>query len=171
MGASSPAHLEMPSFEDPATPFDKPRTVLALARVFKAVLAEKGNANGLTRFHSEQVPAITIEAYLARISKYFDCSDAAVLTSLIYIDRIIKLHPAFPVCDRTIHRLLGVSLMVGAKFHDDTFYSNKYYAKVCGVSVKELNALECEFIRLLSWNCGVTPSEYEDYRSRVLTLT
>lgn len=147
---------------------EKKKLVSALARTCRAIIAVKTESRGITEFHSATAPAITVDAYLARIGKYFDCSDSCLLTAFIYIDRIIKLHPAFPVCERTIHRILGASLMVAAKFYDDNFYSNAYYAEVCGLTVKDINRLEGEFLRLLAWNCSVSPGEYEDYRKRVM---
>jgi len=147
---------------------EKKKLIAALARTYQAVVSVKTENDGITEFHSARAPAITIHTYLIRVGKYFDCSDSCLLTALIYIDRVIKLHPTFPVCERSIHRLLGTSLMVAAKFYDDNFYSNTYYAEVCGLTVKEINKLEVEFCRLLAWNCNVSPTEYEEYRKRVM---
>lgn len=84
------------------------------------------------------------------------------------------------------HRVILTSVVLAAKFFDDRYYSNKFYAAVGGVRTKELNALEAEFLRLISkpypdvrvlvcifittvsdWNLHTLPEEYEAYRMSV----
>merc|ERR1712194_826860 len=147
---------------------ERKKLIAALGRTYNAIVSVSATGDRITEFHSAHMPAITIDAYLARAGKYFGCSDSCLLIALIYIDRIIKLHPAFPVCAHSIHRILGISLTVAAKFADDDFYSNSYYAKVCGLTLKELNKLERDFLRMLAWNCRISPDEYQEYRQRVM---
>merc|ERR1712056_31806 len=97
------------------------------------------------------------------------CSRACLVTSLVYIDRIVKLHPDFSICDRTIHRLLAVSMLLSAKYYDDVYYSNAYYARVCGLTLKEINSLEHEFLKLVNWKLDVSSEEYVEYRDRVFS--
>eukprot|EP00928_Gymnodinium_smaydae_P020158 TRINITY_DN17792_c0_g1_i1.p1 TRINITY_DN17792_c0_g1~~TRINITY_DN17792_c0_g1_i1.p1 ORF type:complete len:199 (+),score=39.15 TRINITY_DN17792_c0_g1_i1:192-788(+) len=123
----------------------------------------------VTSFHCVRPPPLSIEEYLARIHKYFQCSNEAFVLSLIYIDRIVKLHPEFTICELNIHRLLMTAVMLGAKFFDDVYYSNAYYAKVGGIRTKEANALEFQFLKLIDWSLHVTTQEYEQYRKHVYT--
>jgi len=121
----------------------------------------------VTRFHSVCAPQLSIRDYLARIAKYFQCSRECFVLCLVYIDRIVKLHPEFTICSLNIHRLLVTSVMLAVKFFDDVYYSNAYYAKVGGVKIKEVNVLEAQFLQLIDWRLHVTPEEYEQYRSHV----
>ena len=41
-----------------------------------------------------------------------------------------------------VHRLVITSLMLAAKFFDDLFYNNAFYAKLGGVNATEMNTLE-----------------------------
>jgi len=66
------------------------------------------------------------------------------------------------------HRLLVISVMVAAKFQDDIYYGNDYYARVAGVSLKEINTLEDHFLRLLSWRANVSVHEYTAYHAQML---
>ncbi|CAE8655839.1 unnamed protein product, partial [Polarella glacialis] len=75
----------------------------------------------------------------------------------------------FTICSLNIHRLLVTSVMLSAKFFDDVYYSNAYYAKVGGVKTSELNALEALFMKLIEWRVHVSPQEYLQYRNHVLT--
>lgn len=147
--------------------------ISALTATYTALVAVGVKKEGrvVSRFHGIRAPAVPIDAYLARLRKYFDCSDSCLVTALIYIDRIVKLHPTFTICQRTIHRLVATSMMLSAKFNDDIYYSNAYYAKVCGLTLKEINALECEFLKLLSWKLDVSTQEYEMYRDGVLSAS
>ncbi|CAE7463715.1 CYCU4-1, partial [Symbiodinium pilosum] len=91
------------------------------------------------------------------IAKYFQCSRECFVLCLVYIDRIVKLHPDFTICSLNIHRLLVTSVMLSVKFFDDVYYSNAYYAKVGGVKTREVNILEGQFLQLIEWKLHVTP--------------
>jgi len=123
----------------------------------------------VTRFHAVRDPQLSVHDYLVRIATYFQCSHECFVLGLVYIDRIVKLHPEFTICKLNIHRLLVTSVMLAAKFFDDVYYSNAYYAKVGGVRTTELNALEALFLKLIEWRLHVLPQEYEQYRNHVLT--
>jgi hypothetical protein len=119
--------------------------------------------NGATRFHCHRAPTISIGDYLVRLRKYFHCSDVCFITSLAHIDRIVNRHPDFLISCHSIHRLLAISAMVSAKFLEDVYFSNAHYAKVCGLSLEELNELELTFLKLLDWKLDVSPDECAEY--------
>lgn len=52
----------------------------------------------------------------------------------------------------SVHRLFLTALMVATKYHDDTFLSNKHWSIMGGVSQKEMNVLETEFLFLIDFN-------------------
>lgn len=53
--------------------------------------------------------------------------------------------------------------MLAAKFFDDIYYNNNYYARIGGVSCTELNSLEIEFLFLINFNLFVTTENYQHY--------
>jgi len=108
-------------------------------------------------------PKVNITKYLTRIHKYFRCSDECFVLALAYVDRVVKSRSELQVTTLTCHRLLLASCVVAAKFHDDEYVSNEYYAKVGGIELAELNALEAEFLTLLDWRLFVCPREYNLY--------
>lgn len=57
--------------------------------------------------------------------------------------------------------------MVAAKFIDDCFYNNAYYAKVGGVSNDEINALELDFLFLINFSLDVSNDVFSEYRAEV----
>jgi hypothetical protein len=52
---------------------------------------------------------------------------------------------------------------MAVKMNEDDYYSNSFYSKVAGVSLKELNQLEYEFIKYIRYNFWVTKEFYDKY--------
>jgi len=141
-----------------------------LAAVYKSVstvvaapAAQKGSC-----FQAVREPPMPVLGYLTRLRTYCQCSDACFVASLVLIDRAVRLRPGFEVSNLTIHRLLAASVVIGAKFLDDVYYSNAYYAKVCGLSVRELNSLEAALLRLVDWRVAINPEEFDHYAAIVM---
>jgi len=59
--------------------------------------------------------------------------------------------------------------MLAAKFFDDVYYSNGFYARVGGVKTREINELEAHFLALIKYQLFVSPQEYDQFRRNVLT--
>jgi hypothetical protein len=58
--------------------------------------------------------------------------------------------------------------MAAAKFFDDRYYNNEYYAKVGGISNKELNILEIEFLKFINFQLFIGSDVFFKYRQRLL---
>ncbi|SCN62328.1 cyclin, putative [Plasmodium chabaudi chabaudi] len=121
----------------------------------------------ITTFHASQVPDISIKKYVERIGKYIGCSNECFVLLMIYLDRIIKIHKDITLSLLCIHRLIITAVMISAKFFDDLYYSNAFYAKVGGITTKELNKLEAHFLNLLDYKLYVSSHEYNFYRKYI----
>jgi len=118
----------------------------------------------LTRFHSRKAPDISIYDYLKRIVKYAAIDKVALLSLLIYIDRICKRHRMFTISSLTVHRFIITSLTCASKAMCDSICTNTHYSKVGGIHIKELNLLELEFLFLIDWHLACTDvSELQQY--------
>ncbi|CAO3673437.1 unnamed protein product [Umbelopsis ramanniana] len=117
----------------------------------------------LTRFHSRAPPNITLPDYLRRIVKYTSVEKACLLTLLIYIDRVCERQPQFTISSLTVHRFLITAVTVSAKALCDSYCTNSHYAKVGGISTRELNSLELEFLRLIDWRLAATGPVLQQY--------
>ena len=62
-----------------------------------------------------------------------------------------------------IYKLLIVSCFLNAKFNEDYTFSSKFYAKVGGISYKELNYLEFEFYKKNDYSLYVNEEMYNNY--------
>ncbi len=57
--------------------------------------------------------------------------------------------------------------MLAAKYNDDEFYKNVYYAKVGGISLEEMNMLENQFTTILDYNFFVKPEDFNTYLQKL----
>lgn len=67
-----------------------------------------------------------------RLAEYTTASEEAIIMAMSYIARVYKTIHTFPVNIFTMHQLLLCSVMVSAKFFDDSFETNAVYAKLGG---------------------------------------
>lgn len=150
---------------------------LAIVRVLAAVLDRLVCANSalarnepvqVTKFHALKAPGIGIQQYLERIHKYASCSSQCFILALIYIDRLIQRNN-FLLTELNVHRVIVTAILLAAKFFDDAYYNNAYYAKVGGVLVSEMNGLEVDFLFRINFSLHVTPELFEQYRIELLS--
>lgn len=95
--------------------------------------------------------------------KYMNASPSVYVYSLLLLDRAQEYNPNFTIHKKNIHRLLLVSNLLAAKYLDDLYYKNSFYAMVGGVSLKVLNELEVEFLSLINFNCHFERGTYDSY--------
>ncbi|PON60015.1 Cyclin [Parasponia andersonii] len=147
-----------------------PRVLTFLSSLLQRV-AESNDLNRhfeaqkISVFHGLTRPTISIHSYLQRIFKYANCSPSCFVVAYVYLDRFTQSQPLLPINSFNVHRLLITSVMVSAKFMDDMYYNNAYYAKVGGISTTEMNLLEVDFLFGLSFQLNVTPNTFHTYCS------
>ena len=151
-----------------------------IASVLAKILIETDKISDhlVTSFSAKSVPGISIKDYLFRIAKCSKCSSESVILALIYIDRLTERHNKFMIKSINIHRYMGsffsnfrlliTGIMLAAKFFDDQFYNNEYFAKVGGISNIEMNLLEIEFLNLINFTLYVDPNIFFKYRQQLL---
>eukprot|EP01018_Ginkgo_biloba_P006098 Gb_01709 [translate_table: standard] len=149
---------------------ESPRVLSVLASLLEKVVQKNEKAlestkqhEKLTVFHGLRAPNLSIRSYIERIFKYSNCSPSCFILAYAYIDRFIHQQPEVPITSLNVHRLLITSVMVAAKFVDDAFFNNAYYAKVGGVNTLEMNRLELEFLFNLDFKLQLTVSTFEGY--------
>lgn len=110
------------------------------------------------RFRAARIPPVAIRDYGARILQYGEIDEAAI-TPLVhcYLERFLS-HVTFRELHAlNIHRLMLTATLVATKFYQDEFYNNQHWARIGGISMKELNKLERYFLRTIKWNLSVPP--------------
>ncbi|RVX66436.1 hypothetical protein B0A52_09666 [Exophiala mesophila] len=134
--------------------------LMELIRYNDAIPLREGH---LTRFHSRAPPGISVLDYLQRLTTHATLSPPILLSMVYYIDRLCALYPAFTISSLTVHRFLITSATVASKGLSDSFWTNKTYARVGGVSMKELALLELEFLTRMEWRIVPKPEVLRDY--------
>ncbi|EEP78406.1 conserved hypothetical protein [Uncinocarpus reesii 1704] len=117
----------------------------------------------LTRFHSRSPPRISVQDYLQRLTTHATLSPPILLSMVYYIDRLCALYPAFTVSSLTVHRFLITAATVASKGLSDSFWTNKTYSRVGGITIAELALLELEFLWRVEWRIVPRPEVLVDY--------
>jgi hypothetical protein len=112
-------------------------------------------------FENEEIPTISINKYIERIVKYTNCEENTLILSLIYLDKICLKNINLTVYN--IHKFVFSSILVSIKFNEDKIYKNDYYAYIAGVSLKELNLMEDNFLQILDYQVFVNKNIFNKY--------
>ena len=95
--------------------------------------------------------------------RYGKCSPSCAVVGLIYLQRVKKMVPSACITSHNMQRLLLIAVMLANKFLDDLYFSNKHWAKIGGLSLKEVNRLELTILSLVGWRMHVTRADYFEY--------
>ncbi|ONK63690.1 uncharacterized protein A4U43_C07F17880 [Asparagus officinalis] len=119
-----------------------------------------------TIFHGLRAPDLSIQSYTERIFKYSKCSPSCFILAHVYVDRYLE-QPGVHLSCLNVHRLLMTSVVIAAKFIDDAFFNNAYYARVGGVSTQEMNKLEINLLFTLDFRLQVSMGTFSRYCSQL----
>jgi hypothetical protein len=120
----------------------------------------------ISQYNSKKPPQITINKYLMRILKYCMPEPSTMILCLIYIDKICE-NSNMQLTYLNIHRLILACMIIAIKFNEDDYYSNEYYAKVGGISMKEMNQLESNSLVLLDFNVFIDDILFDNYQKQL----
>lgn len=107
------------------------------------------------RFYSKKAPPISLEQYLQRLHKYCPMSTAVYLAASTYITRMVDVEKSLVVTPRNVHRLVLAGLRVAMKALEDLSYPHSRFARVGGVTERELTRLEITFCFLTDFGLRV----------------
>ena len=150
------------------------RIIKIIADLLKDICEEgKSNKEEISKiikpFISKKIPSISINDYIERLFKYSKVSEEIFIFVLIYIDRICGDHK-INLNYNNIHKLILASFIVNIKFNEDNYYSLNYYAKLGGVSKKEIMNLEYEFLNLMDFKLFVDEKLFDKYKQNLQNL-
>ena len=130
-------------------------------------------------FSHQEIHSVAIRDYMERILKLTKCEPGSIVLAVIYMLRICRDH-SIPLTSLCFHRLFitrlvlrilpsifphencssysplptYLSVCVSMKYFEDDVYSNKYMAKVGGISTREVFYLSLSFslASVIHWN-------------------
>lgn len=116
-------------------------------------------------------PGISVKDYLIRLTHHATLPPPILLSMVYYIDKLCLLYPAFTINSLTVHRFLITAATVASKGLSDSFWTNNTYARVGGVTVKELALLELEFLQRVDWRIVPNSESLVDYYRNLIQRT
>ena len=117
-------------------------------------------------FYSREIPSISIKDYLYRIHLYTEAEFNTLILALIYIDKICE-KASIILSEFNIHQILFTSIIIAIKYNEDLYYDNKYYAKIAGVTPKELQKMESDFLRMIKFELYINKKIFDKYRNYI----
>lgn len=159
---------------DPRLVHSRPSCVAVLSAVLSRIADDNDQIpqpyEDLTPFHALEPPAINVADYVNRVAKYAYCSNAALISAYLLMERAGAHDRRLIVSGLSCHRLFLTAVVLAAKFHDDVSYNLEYYGKVGGLPVAELAALEVLMLKTLNYGLNVTVDDFKSLESRLLSV-
>ena len=124
------------------------------------------NNNRLEKYFLSINPSISVKDYLERLYKYTKINSSTIVMILIYIDRLCNINK-LKLTYSIIHKLILSSMVVAIKYNEDKYYPMKFYAKLGGISLLELNFLELYFISLINFNLFIKKELFDKYNDYI----
>lgn len=124
-----------------------------------------------TAFHTSKNAPITPVDYLRRLARYSFCSRSVFLAAFYYLNKATSVQDnSIQLNLSTIHRLLITAVLLATKFIDDVHYDNSHFAKVGGLDVRELNALELQLLKQLDFKLHINSEEFANFEFQVVDV-
>ena len=118
-------------------------------------------------FTSKFTPKISIGDFVNKIIKFTKTSETTFILGLIYINRFCKIKDII-LTDYNTHRIFLTSILLAKKYNEDNFYSNKFFSKVCGIKLKDLNVMEYNFLIDISFDLYVKNTIVKHFQEKIL---
>jgi hypothetical protein len=104
------------------------------------------------------------------MATYMGCSSNCFVLALVIIDALLYKRGSdvrYLLVPSSMHRLVLGSVVVAIKFLEDSFRSNRFYAKVGGVDVGEFNRIESLLVFELDYELLSIASHFRRYSDRL----
>ena len=125
-------------------------------RLVSQLLQLCGRIRDHTAFDSQHPPMLNAYQYMERLERYLRPSSLQLELAWIYLVRFRRA-TGEPLSFSSVHRLLGVSIVLAQKFDEDVPHSTVDYARIVGVVPKELNKLQRLFLKEIDYRLTYPP--------------
>ena len=115
--------------------------------------------------HCFNLDKYDFEDFIVLCYKALGLNENLLILSMMYLDKILVNN--FVVSEENIHKAFFLCMMEAQKFYDDENFSNKDYAKLCGISSEELLELELEFMDYMEYDLNISDDKYFKYKNRL----
>ena len=109
-----------------------------------------------------------IEDFIIQIYKELGFNSNLLILSMMNLDKLLTKN--FVLTDTNVHKVFFICMMETQKYYEDINFNNKDYAKVCGISTKELLELEIEFMNYMDFDMNIKDEDYFQYKKNLQKL-
>ncbi|KAL0228879.1 hypothetical protein GEMRC1_013499 [Eukaryota sp. GEM-RC1] len=108
-------------------------------------------------------PYIKVYRYVYNIFKRAQVEPELIISSVLYLQRLLKKRPDVKLTPVNFERLVFVSLMIASKFGDDVSCSSYSFSIITNnqLTLRQLNELEAVYLTEIDFNLYIS---YESYR-------
>lgn len=119
-------------------------------------------------FSKLTTPTKAFNQFIMSVIKHTQLPPTAVSLALYYILRLKKLSSK-PIVGNanSEYRVFSIALMLANKFLDDNTYTNKTWAEVTHLPLKEISAMEVEFLANLRYSLYVNADDWAAWQRRL----
>lgn len=152
---------------------DQKQLIKALAGHLVSHLDERSSGGALRSFEGANTPTIAMGDYVDRLIRYVDVwageipgghASTGVRCALMAIELVDRLDA--PLSRKSVHRVFMCAVLVCVKASEDFIISNRFWAKVGGCDLEELNRMEMAFCDLLQWKITVSREDFDTQQTR-----
>jgi hypothetical protein len=120
------------------------------------------NDKRIIPFLSKKNQSLSIKKYLLRLVKYTQVESSTLIAMLIYIDRLCEINN-FTINSLNIYKIIFSSLVLAIKYNEEVIFDNKFFARIGGISLSEMNFLEIVYLNLINFKLYVSDEIFETY--------
>ncbi|KAK2956023.1 hypothetical protein BLNAU_8999 [Blattamonas nauphoetae] len=106
--------------------------------------------------------------YFEKVMMGLSCSPICFVYTLVFIDRLQKSRTLY-LTTSTAHKTFLTCSVIAAKYLDDKYFYNSFYASVGMVMLPEFNRMELQMLANLRFNLYIRNTYIEDYFGKVKT--
>lgn len=122
------------------------------------------NAQSLNLLSPNSFPKEEFLSWNRGVLSSINISKNVIFLALLFIYRLKERNPMIRGKSGSEYRLLTIALILGNKFLDDNTYTNKTWAEITGISVKEIHVMEAEFLVNIHYSLLVSKAQWEDWQ-------
>ena len=110
------------------------------------------------------IEKMNIEDFIILCYKRLDFDEHLLILSMMIFEKILAKD--FVLTEKNIHKVFFLCMMEVQKFYNDANFTNKNFAKLCGMSTEELLELELKFLDFIDYNMNILDDDYFKYKKK-----
>ena len=115
-----------------------------------------------------ELDKLEIEDFIVQCYKKMGFSLNLLVLAMMNLDKLLASD--FILSYTNVHKVFFICMMETQKYYDDINFTNKNYAKICGITTNELLELEIEFMNHIDFNLYIKEEDFLKYKNKLQKL-